>query len=108
MAARPRDEGAKSRQGWDDGAAVNQQFNLRNQQGLGRHPQHQFQRPPVIPRRDQDDTLRSDQQARKFQPQAELAHRITLDWKWEAIPHGERSFLVAFPSFEELKRMDDV
>ncbi len=50
MAARPRDEGAKSGQGWDDGAAVNQQFNLRNQQGLGRHPQHQFQRPPVIPR----------------------------------------------------------
>ncbi|EEC78912.1 hypothetical protein OsI_19313 [Oryza sativa Indica Group] len=72
MAARPRDEGAKSGQGWDDGASVNQQFNLRNQQGLGRHPQHQFQRPPVIPRRDQDDTLRSDQQARKFQPQVKL------------------------------------
>jgi hypothetical protein len=27
---------------------------------------------------------------------------------WEAVPHGENSFLVASPSFEELKRMDDV
>lgn len=40
--------------------------------------------------------------------QAELAHRIRPDWKWEAVPHGDNSFLVAFPSFEELKRMDDV
>lgn len=40
--------------------------------------------------------------------QTELAHRIRPDWKWEAVLHAENSFLVAFPSIEELKRMDDV
>jgi hypothetical protein len=39
---------------------------------------------------------------------AELAKLMRLDWNWEALPHGEDSFLVPFPSREELIRMNDV
>jgi hypothetical protein len=35
--------------------------------------------------------------------------RLTrLNWNWEALPHGEGSFLVPFPSTEELTRMNNV
>lgn len=37
--------------------------------------------------------------------QTELAKLTRADWTWEALPHGEDSFLVAYPSNEELKRM---
>jgi hypothetical protein len=37
-----------------------------------------------------------------------LAKLMRLDWKWEALTHGENSFLVPFPSEEEMKRMNDV
>lgn len=40
--------------------------------------------------------------------QTELARLIRADWNWEALPHGKDSFLVTFPSEEELKRMADV
>jgi hypothetical protein len=40
--------------------------------------------------------------------QTELARFITKDWTWEALPHSEESFLVVFPSVEELQRMVDV
>lgn len=41
--------------------------------------------------------------------QLELA-RITrqVDWKWEALPHGEDSYLVGFPSDEEIQRVADI
>jgi hypothetical protein len=38
----------------------------------------------------------------------ELDRLMRLDWNWEALPHGEDSFLVPFPSTEELTRMNDV
>jgi hypothetical protein len=38
----------------------------------------------------------------------ELGRLMRLDWNWEALPHGEDSFLVPFPSTEELTRMNDV
>lgn len=40
--------------------------------------------------------------------QAELARLTRADWKWEALPHGEDSFLVAFPSGDELQRMSEI
>jgi hypothetical protein len=40
--------------------------------------------------------------------QTERARFITKDWTWEALPHSEESFLVVFPSVEELQRMVDV
>jgi hypothetical protein len=40
--------------------------------------------------------------------QAELARLTRLDWKWKELPHGEDSFLVAFPSEEELQWMSDI
>jgi hypothetical protein len=40
--------------------------------------------------------------------QTELARHTRADWNWEALPHGEDSFLVAYPSEEELKRMSDI
>lgn len=39
--------------------------------------------------------------------QNELARLIRIDWTWEALPHGENAFLVAFPSEDELKRLAD-
>jgi hypothetical protein len=33
---------------------------------------------------------------------------MRLDRQWEALAHGENSFLVPFPSKEEMKRMNDV
>lgn len=33
---------------------------------------------------------------------------MRLEWKWEALPHGDDSFLVPFPSREELTSMNDV
>jgi hypothetical protein len=38
----------------------------------------------------------------------ELAKLMRLEWKWEALSHGENSFLVPFPSEEEMRRMNDV
>jgi hypothetical protein len=38
----------------------------------------------------------------------ELAKLMRLEWKWEALAHGENSFLVPFPSEEEMRRMNDV
>jgi hypothetical protein len=29
-------------------------------------------------------------------------------WKWEAVPHGEQEFLISFPSFEELDKVDGI
>ena len=40
--------------------------------------------------------------------QAELARFITKEWVWEALPHSDDSFLVVFPSVDELNRMADV
>jgi hypothetical protein len=40
--------------------------------------------------------------------EAELARLMCLDWQWEALAHGENSFLVPFPSEEEMRRMNDV
>jgi hypothetical protein len=40
--------------------------------------------------------------------QTELAKFITADWNWEALPHGDDSFLVEFPSEDELKRRVDI
>ncbi|WVZ94897.1 hypothetical protein U9M48_040728 [Paspalum notatum var. saurae] len=40
--------------------------------------------------------------------QSELARITRVDWKWEAIPHGKDSFLVAFPSEDEMQRMTDI
>jgi hypothetical protein len=31
---------------------------------------------------------------------------LSSKWKWEAIPHGDDSFLVSFPTIEDLQRMD--
>jgi hypothetical protein len=40
--------------------------------------------------------------------ESELAKLLRLDWQWEALAHGENSFLVPFPWEEEMKRMNDV
>ena len=31
---------------------------------------------------------------------------LSSQWTWEAIPHGADAFLIGFPSFEDLQRMD--
>jgi hypothetical protein len=33
---------------------------------------------------------------------------LSLQWKWEAIPHGTNAFLVSFPSLEDLKKMNGI
>jgi hypothetical protein len=40
--------------------------------------------------------------------QAKLAKLSRVEWAWEALQHGEDSFLVAFPSEEELARMSEM
>ena len=40
--------------------------------------------------------------------QSELARITRSDWRWEALPHGADSFLVAFPSDEALQSMVDI
>jgi hypothetical protein len=40
--------------------------------------------------------------------ESELAKLMWLDWKWEALPHGENSLLVPFPSQKEMKGINDV
>jgi len=40
--------------------------------------------------------------------QSELAKISRADWTWEALPHEEDSFLVAFPSDEEMQRMASI
>jgi len=40
--------------------------------------------------------------------QTELAKFIKADWNWEALPHGDDSFLVEFPTEDELKRRVDI
>ena len=37
--------------------------------------------------------------------QSELARITRSDWRWEALPHGADSFLVAFPGDEALQSM---
>jgi hypothetical protein len=47
----------------------------------------------------------------KLSPQVlqnELAKLMRLDWNWETLLHGDDSFLIPFPSKEELTRMNDV
>lgn len=29
-------------------------------------------------------------------------------WKWEAVAHGEKEFLISLPSFEDLDRVDGI
>jgi hypothetical protein len=31
---------------------------------------------------------------------------LSAQWKWEAIPHGVDAYLVSFPTFDDLKRVD--
>jgi hypothetical protein len=31
---------------------------------------------------------------------------LSSQWKWEAIPHGDDAYLVSFPTFDDLKRVD--
>jgi len=40
--------------------------------------------------------------------QTELTKLARVEWNWEALPHGEGTYLVAFPSEEELQRMAEV
>ena len=40
--------------------------------------------------------------------QSKLARTARMEWNWEALPHGEDSFLVAFPSDEALQSMVDI
>ncbi|KAJ1283841.1 hypothetical protein BS78_03G158000 [Paspalum vaginatum] len=40
--------------------------------------------------------------------QSELARITRVDWKWEALPHGKDSFLVVFPSEDEMQRMTNI
>jgi hypothetical protein len=40
--------------------------------------------------------------------QAQLVKLNRSDWIWEALPHSQDAFLVAFPSVEDLQRMVDV
>jgi hypothetical protein len=40
--------------------------------------------------------------------QTEIARITRLEWGWEALPHGEKSFLVAFPNVETLCSMVDI
>jgi len=40
--------------------------------------------------------------------QSELARITRMEWNWEALPHGEEYFLVAFPSDEALQSMVDI
>lgn len=40
--------------------------------------------------------------------QLELAKLSRVEWNWEALPHGDDSFLVVFPSEDELLRMADI
>jgi hypothetical protein len=40
--------------------------------------------------------------------QNELTKLLRLEWNWEALSHDHDSFLVPFPSKEELMRMNDV
>jgi hypothetical protein len=30
------------------------------------------------------------------------------DWKWEALPNGEKEFLISLPTFEDLDRVDGI
>jgi hypothetical protein len=41
-------------------------------------------------------------------PHNELAKLMRIEWNWDALPHGDDSFLVPFPSKEELTRMHNV
>jgi hypothetical protein len=38
----------------------------------------------------------------------ELTKLMCMEWKWEALAHGENSFLVLFTSQEEMRRINDV
>jgi hypothetical protein len=42
--------------------------------------------------------------------QSQMARICPLNsqWKWEAIPHGTDSFLIGFPSFEDLQRVEGI
>jgi hypothetical protein len=42
--------------------------------------------------------------------EAEMARIFPLNsqWKWEAISHDEKSFLVNFPSFQDLERVNGI
>uniref|UniRef100_A0ACD5YSI8 Uncharacterized protein n=1 Tax=Avena sativa TaxID=4498 RepID=A0ACD5YSI8_AVESA len=42
--------------------------------------------------------------------QRQIARRcqVQVQWKWEAVPHGDLAFLVSFPTFEYLDRVDGI
>ena len=40
--------------------------------------------------------------------ESELTKISQADWTWEALPHEEDSFLVAFPSDEEMQQMASI
>uniref|UniRef100_A0ACD5WF51 Uncharacterized protein n=1 Tax=Avena sativa TaxID=4498 RepID=A0ACD5WF51_AVESA len=42
--------------------------------------------------------------------QRHIARRcqVQVQWKWEAVPHGDSAFLVSFPTFENLDRVDGI
>uniref|UniRef100_A0ACD5UC67 Uncharacterized protein n=1 Tax=Avena sativa TaxID=4498 RepID=A0ACD5UC67_AVESA len=42
--------------------------------------------------------------------QRQIARRcqVQVQWKWEAVPHGDSAFLVSFPTFEDLDRVDGI
>ena len=42
--------------------------------------------------------------------ESQIARRCPTQtqWKWEAIPHGENAYLVSFPLFEDLDRVDGI
>uniref|UniRef100_A0ACD5XD82 Uncharacterized protein n=1 Tax=Avena sativa TaxID=4498 RepID=A0ACD5XD82_AVESA len=42
--------------------------------------------------------------------QRQIARRcqVHVQWKWEAVPHGDSAFLVSFPTFEDLDRVDGI
>ena len=42
--------------------------------------------------------------------ETQIARRcpVHTEWKWEAIQHGSDTYLVSFPSFEDLDRVDGI
>lgn len=42
--------------------------------------------------------------------ESQIARRcpVQTQWKWEAIHHGEDAYVVSFPSFEDLDRVDGI
>jgi hypothetical protein len=43
-----------------------------------------------------------------IQKQIARIYPLSSQWTWEALPHGEDAFLIGFPSFEDLDRVDGI